>query len=52
MANSIDPDQTEQSDLGFQFAHTVYLKIGMGVNYSKQYKPRHEKTCLRGFRPG
>ena len=45
MANSVDPDQIkEQSD----FARTCRSE-DLG---SLQYEPRHEKTCLRGFRPG
>ena len=31
----------------FQGAQTVYFP-----EYVNEYEPRHEKTCLRGFRPG
>ena len=53
MANSIDPDETTVC-----FGSTVYtvcldlFEYLGSLLYSTLNEPRHEKTCLRGFRPG
>ena len=50
LANNVDPEQTPRSALWDVWCGSklfAYPKIGD----ARQYEPRREKTCLRGFRP-
>ena len=61
VSNSVDPDQTQRSaasDLGLRClpwsqkrdAKLIWVSKTMQRS-SFEFEPRHEKTCLRGFRP-